>query len=104
MIIHTDDGPVELTEQQMCDVWIEYEHIRVINLVKAFIENWCFDNDIPDSKRDEYLANDSLIRDIAMDYEDRIENNRLYDDEWEEELEEVAMGYLDFEEDENKND
>ena len=100
MIIYTTDGPVELTEQQMRDIWIEYEHMRVIDLVKAYIENWCFDNDIPDSRRNEYLANEELIRDIAMDYEDRMENNSMYDEEWAEELEEAAQGYLDFEEEE----
>lgn len=104
MIIYTTDGPVELTEQQMRDVWIEYEHVRAIDLVKAFIENWCFDNDIPNSRRYELLANESLIRNIAEDYEDRLENNRLYDDEWEEELEDVAMGYLDFDEEGIEND
>lgn len=101
MIIYTDDGPVELTEQQMRDVWMEFEHIRVIELVKAFIENWCFDNDIPDSRRDELLANDDLIRDMAMDFENRLEDYRMYDETEAEMMMEVASGYLEFEEEGN---
>ena len=100
MIIYTENGYIELTREQMRDVSIEYKHMETIDLVKAYIENWCFNNDIPDSRRDEYLANEELIRDIAMDYEDRIENNSMYDEELAEELEDAAQGYLDFEEEE----
>ena len=103
MIINTERGYVELTREQMRDVWIEYEHMKAIDLVKTYIENWCFDNNIPDSRRDEYLANEELIRDIAMDYEDRMENNSMYDEEWAEEMEEAAMGYLDYEDGSDEN-